>query len=288
MRRWTRGLAFLAGGIVALIVVALVVLFVWSEIILRRTYDVPLETFVAPSDSASIAAGERQAILRGCYSGCHGTQLEGGVFFDEPGVARVTAPDLTRVMYTHSDAELERVIRHGVRRNGRSVFAMPSSGFSEMTDEDLADIIAFVRSRPRGDGAETGLEAGPLGRLGIVLGQFPPIATEIEHTGGHGQGPDGPSGPGRYLARTICSECHGLELQGFPEDSIPPLAVAKTYSLEQFTTLLRTGVPVGGRTLGLMAEVARSRFYAFTDEEILQIYNYLGSYGLESRTNASH
>jgi cytochrome c553 len=124
--------------------------------------------------------------------------------------------------------------------------------------------------------------------VGIVLGQIVPIAKQIEHTDDHGQGPEGPSGPGRYLARTVCSECHGTDLQGAPMDSVPPLTVTRAYSLEQFTTLLRTGVAIGGRTLGLMAEVARRRFFAFTDAEISQLYNYLNSYGLESRSNNSH
>jgi cytochrome c553 len=283
-----RRLSFALGGVVALVLVAIVALFVLSEVIMRRTYDVPAETFSAPGDSASIERGKRAAILRGCYGGCHGSRLEGGVFFDEPGVARVTAPDLTRIAGSHSDAELERVIRHGVRQNRRSVFAMPSAMFHELSDQDLGDIIAFLRSAPRSEGASTSIEAGPLGRLGIVLGQFPPVATLIENGQTHGQGPGGPGGTGRYLTRTLCTECHGLDLQGNPADSIPPLLVARHYSLEQFTTLLRRGTPTGSRTLGLMADVARSRFYALTDDEISQIFNYLHSFAFEALSNGQH
>jgi len=39
--------------------------------------------------------------------------------------------------------------------------------------------------------------------------------------------------------------------------------------------LMRDGVPRDGRKLGLMAEVARSRFSHFTDEEVAGLYAYL-------------
>jgi len=38
---------------------------------------------------------------------------------------------------------------------------------------------------------------------------------------------------------------------------------------------MRTGEPVGGRRLGLMAEVARGRFAYLTEREIDAIYDYL-------------
>jgi len=47
------------------------------------------------------------------------------------------------------------------------------------------------------------------------------------------------------------------------------------YSLEEFQTLMRTGVPKGGHELDLMAEVARGRFVHFTDEEVEALYRYL-------------
>jgi hypothetical protein len=56
----------------------------------------------------------------------------------------------------------------------------------------------------------------------------------------------------------------------------PPVrAMAKSYSLEDFRHLLRTGEGSGGRQLGLMSEVARSDFSHFTDSEIDAIHRYL-------------
>jgi hypothetical protein len=49
------------------------------------------------------------------------------------------------------------------------------------------------------------------------------------------------------------------------------------YSRDDFKTLLRTGEPLGGRELGLMAGVARSRFARFSDDEITALHGYLNT-----------
>ena len=87
--------------------------------------------------------------------------------------------------------------------------------------------------------------------------------------------PDDPEVYGKYIAMTSCPECHGPELRGWPDDNVPSLAIVAAYSLEDFTALLRTGEPIGGRELDLMAEVATKRFSHFTDSEIAALYVYL-------------
>src|SRR5690606_9022597 len=83
--------------------------------------------------------------------------------------------------------------------------------------------------------------------------------------GRSGSSPDrGPGeGPvmarGEQLAMTTCNECHGLDLRGawqVPGDVVPDLAIVARYPREDFRKLMRTGVPIGGRDLGLMKEVA--------------------------------
>ena len=67
--RWLRnGLL----GIVGLVVLAAGVLYVLSERIVRRTYQEPLVGLAVPTDSQSIAEGQRLATVRGCSGGCHG------------------------------------------------------------------------------------------------------------------------------------------------------------------------------------------------------------------------
>jgi mono/diheme cytochrome c family protein len=262
----------------ALAAVSATVLYATSEVMVRRTYTVPAPTvaLALPADPADLAEGKRLATIRGCYEGCHGIALEGHVFFEEPGVARLVAPNLTAAVARYSNAELERIVRHGVLPSGRSVWAMPSDMFRALSDEDLARILAFLRSAPPSEGPGPSLHMGPLGRLGVVARELEPAAVLAARstyetpvlTPRHDA-----FAFGRYLAQTSCSECHGLDLRG--GGGSPGLVVAAAYSLEEFAQLMRTGEARGGRELGLMARVARVRFAQFTAEEVRVLHEYL-------------
>ena len=288
--RLVRALAVGAGVVLTLVVLVAAAVYVRSALVLRRTYDVPLVPVAVPADTAALAEGARLAATRGC-TGCHGERLEGRVFFEEPGVARLVAPNLTRAVREYSDAELARVIRHGVRRDGTSVFAMPSATFAGLSDADLGRLIAYLRSVPPADGPGYELTIGPLGRFGLATGKFTPVAAGIDHaavgrdgatpraTGPGGRAlPQSPKVLGRYVAHTACVECHGAELRGGPRTRAPSLAaVVARYSVAEFATLLRTGVTSGGREVGLMSDMARRRYVHLTDDEILGLYLYLRS-----------
>jgi cytochrome c553 len=280
MRRAVRITGYILGGLVGLLVLIAAGVYTASEATIRRTYDVPLAALVVPQEAADIAEGERLARIRGCFGGCHGTTLEGRVFFDEPGVATIPAPNLTRVVREYSDAELERAIRRGVTRTGRSVFAMPSDMFAGLADEDLAHIIAFLRSQPEIDGTTPQFRAGPKGRLGIVLGMFSPLAPQIRAA----SRPDVPRDDelewGRYLVRTVCTECHGHDLRGDASGRPPDLRIAAAFDEAGWFELMRSGRGLGGRELDLMAQVALSRFSYMTDDELRAVHAYLNQYAV--------
>jgi len=266
-------------ALVALLVIALVVVFAVSERTLGRTFDVPVTEFSIPTDSASIAEGARLARIYGCYNGCHGSEAQGQLFFENFLLGTIKSPDLTRLVATRSPGELERVIRQGVRINGESALVMPAPSFYYLTDEDLGSILAFIRSLPLSDGPGTSVRLGPLGRTFLMLGQFNPAVEDIDSATprpGPGDGSD-PLQVGKYLAMTTCAECHGLDLQGVdgPGGLAPGLVITQAYTIDHFRTLMSTGVPIGGRQLDLMALVARKRFSQFTDAEVEAIYAYL-------------
>ena len=51
---------------------------------------------------------------------------------------------------TWSDDQLARAIREGIGHDGRALFPMmPYTRFREMSDEDLASVIVYLRSLPR-------------------------------------------------------------------------------------------------------------------------------------------
>lgn len=273
MNRMVKWLGIVLGVLVGLLLVAAAGVYIQSNRILTRVHEIPLTDFSAPINDSIVSVGARLGTVRGC-NGCHAGDLGGGPFFDDPKVAVLPAPNLTTLLPEYSDAELYRAIRHGVARDGRGLLAMPSTMFYHLSDDDIAAIIAWARSQPVVDREILPMRVGPMGRLGLVIGQFNTEADRIDH-----EAPRLASEPadtvrfGAYLARTICTECHGLDLRG--EDGSPSLAMVAGFTEGQFSHLLYSGVGLGGVELGLMAEVARSRFSHMTAYEHHAVYRYL-------------
>lgn len=275
-----RFLKWTAIGLGSLVAIALVLVLGLSEYQLRRTYDIALTPIAVPTDSAGIERGRHIALTRGC-DGCHGQNLEGSVMFDDPKIARIVAPNVTKIVREYSDAELARAIRHGVRKNGTSVAVMPSSMFYHLSDADLGALIAYLRSVPPAESDLPRHSMRLLARVGIVTGQYHTEASIIDHDAPRQAEPSETDlvAQGRYLAKSSCTECHGQNFEGGaagPEPT-PSLVVVQAYSADEFTRLMREGIRRNGDKVGFMGEVARSRFSKFTDAEVAAVYAYLHS-----------
>lgn len=277
MRKALRWAGIGLGGLIALLIVAAIVIFAWSEVILRRDYSPVPETLPALSP-AEKAAAPRLARVLGCLS-CHGEGLKGKVMFDAPGVAKVFAPNITEVAAKASDQQLAAGIRQGIGHDGRGLFIMPSPMYSRLTDKETAALVGWIRTLPRVPGQTRGLSAGPIGRLGLVIGSFrpgPEGVAEFRTKVPIALGPE--HEPARHMAATNCAECHGPALMGGsagPDEKAPDLNVAAGYDAAQFRTLMKTGRPPSGKDLGLMSEVARNDFSHLTDAEIDALHAYL-------------
>jgi cytochrome c553 len=251
--------------------------YVLSERVLRRTYEVPVIALAIPTDPDSIREGRRLATVHGCFLDCHGQEAEGRVMFDDPKIARIVAPNLTAAVRQYTDAQLAVIIRNGLRPDGRSLIVMPSEAFIGMTDSDVGRIIAFLKSLPRVPGPGPGIAVGPLGRLGLVVGKLKTAAQLIASAVPPPAATDQEAELGRYLARTVCAECHGTSLRGAvnPDFTSPDLRVVAAYSPQAFARLLRTGIALGDRQLGAMSEQSRNNLSQLTDSEIAALYSYL-------------
>jgi mono/diheme cytochrome c family protein len=224
---------------------------------------------------AILAHGKRLAVVLGCQ-GCHGDNLQGtNVTEDDPNFGDMNAPNLTLLLADYNDAELERVIRQGVPKDGREFWFMPSESYQFLSDADLAALIAHLRTvkpagKPmppirRGADYEKQVADGIIDSAPKMLPRYrdqaPPDLGQ-QHA------------RGRRLAQIVCAECHNGGLQGF-EGFTPDLTIASAYSVEELETLLTTGKGKSKPDLGLMAEMGRTRFPHMTPSERSAIIAYV-------------
>ena len=273
--KWT---GFVVAGIVVIISLLLVGVYFASSRELAREFTVAdTAALTVPTDPAEIAEGHRLAQLGGCLH-CHGDKLQGQLVDDIPNLVRLVAPNISTVLPKYSDAQLATVLRKGVKPDGKSVLFMPSEMFRHLSDRDLGRLIAYLRTVPvTAEGETEKTEVRIIGRVLLAKGDFKTAAVGIPLLPAAAVDGEDPVTHGRYLTMNFCSECHGQNLEGFAPINAPPLDVAKGYSLEQFTRLMKEGVPVGDRELKLMGPTSRVRFSNLTDNEIAAVHAYLQS-----------
>lgn len=277
MSRVLRWAGYGIATIAVLILIGMLAVWVISSQKIHASIEPRGETLATPTP-AQVADAERQGRILGCFS-CHGEGLRGKKMFDQPGVGTVWAPNLTLVAAKANDQQLARAIRQGIGVDGRSLFIMPSENFQNLSDQQVAAIIAMVRSLPRGGASSPATEYGPLGRLGIAMGKFesaPALVAAFATREPIRLGEKYEAG--RRLASLYCSGCHNADLTGKPigpSEVSPDLAIVGAYDPAAFQKLLRTGVPAGGQKLGMMGATAKSDLSHLNDAEIDQLYAYL-------------
>ena len=274
MLKWIGRIAL---GLVLLAVVAVAGVYAASEVIIRRTTEAPMPVIAASTDAGAVARGAYQARIRGC-DGCHTRNLQGEKWLDDFPQGRLWTANLTQVTAHYSDAELARAIRSGVRPDGTSLWLMPSEGWTTLSDQDTADILAWLRSHPAAGEATPPPRFGPLIRLAIVIGKLKPTTAYVEEAAAEPAFEAGTEfARGRYLAVTACGECHGVDLKGSEVDGqpTPDLIVASGYDRRQFGQFMRTGVAPDGQPRGWMSEIAREHFSVITDQDLDAVHAYL-------------
>jgi mono/diheme cytochrome c family protein len=269
-------------GIGAAAIVVLALLFggwVWlaSGRLIGATFAAAPENLPQPS-AAQLADGERQARILGCYS-CHGEGLRGRMMFEAARVVRVWVPNLVELAARTDDQRLAAGIRQGIGHDGRALYFMPSALYSRLNDQEVAALVAHIRSLPRGGDRQPPIEWGPIGRFALATGGIPAARDRLDEFRARQPIDAGPAtAAGRRLVAIQCGECHSPDLSGgepIPGIFSPGLSIAGAYSRDQFRTLMRTGRSPSGRDLGMMREAALNDLRYYTDAEIDQIYDYL-------------
>jgi len=271
--------------VLVLVVCAVTGVYGFSEYKMRKTYSVPSHPLTVVADSASIARGKRVVTIRACVE-CHGPQLGGHIDVDNFFIGRLSAPNLTLggrgAQLT--DDDWERAVRHGVRRDGSALLIMPSSEHNGMSDQDLADIVAYARSITPTETVMPPSRAGVVVRAAYIAGKAPIIgAALIDHAKPHPAGitPEPTAKYGAYFAG-MCTGCHGDNMSGGPIPAGPPEWGPASnltprglghYTEESFIAAMRTGKKPDGSPI--KAPMPWKNFASMTDVELKAIYAYL-------------
>ncbi|RRB07306.1 c-type cytochrome [Larkinella rosea] len=275
----TAYLKWLLVGVLAFIILAFAIVYGWSALLIHKTYDVPLTSLTIPCDTGAIREGARLIRIEHCRS-CHGENFE-GKFQPVPYRAHMVAPNITALVATYSNGELERLIRHGVKKNGESVFAMPSQMYCHLNDKSVASIIAYLRTLkpiPSSPDLPVSSRFYPLRRWELITGTYLSTAARIDHLAPRPelQSDTTQLAFGKYLVMTACTSCHGGNLQG--QGHAPNMRIAGAYSNAQFIHFLKTGEgALGRKELTTMSAIAKNHLSYLHTNEINAIYAFLKS-----------
>ena len=224
-QKWILGVA---GAIFGFILLAGIGFYSLGQIRLKKKYDYSPEMIRFPTDQESIQEGQRIFQYRGCEA-CHGEELEGLIYLDNPAIGLVITPNLTTgeggIGGDRTDLDLIRAVRHGLKPDGTPLLFMPSTEFYYLSDQDLGAVLAYVRSKPPVDHAPAPSQLSSTGFVVMNLTReitFLP-AELIPHGIDPPPAPDPGYSPeyGEYLALS-CPVCHGLNMSGGEIPGFPP------------------------------------------------------------------
>lgn len=285
------------GAVLILLVVAATALFLISKQHENKIYQIDVEAidYQFDDEAEKLSLGQHVATIRGCVD-CHGGDLGGDIFIEDPVVGVLVATNLTSgpggIGNSYSDEDLIRATRHGVRKDGKSVIFMPSHEYNVIDSKDMAALISYIRSKEPVDSSH--LPETKIGlpfRLMYVLSGgdihlFPariidhslPLPEPVEARS--------PMELGAYLA-TTCMGCHGNHFGGGKIPGVPPHwpdasnitmggTLANYASEEDFIHTMREGVTPTGIEMDPLF-MPWPIFGYMTDEELSGLFVYLQS-----------
>jgi mono/diheme cytochrome c family protein len=292
MKKVLKWVGIVLGALVVIVLIAIGSLYFLGGQAFDKVYSVPDDKVTIPTGADAIARGKHIAITHACV-GCHKPDFSGGGFsIDDPQLITIVAPNLTAgqggVGGSMTDADWVKAIRYGIDKKGHTLFIMPSEAFHNFNDEDLGDLIAYLKSVQPVDNTLTARRIGTMGRLLLASGQLvgeadivqklPPPAAPVA---------PGPSAEyGKYIASTLCIVCHGANLAGamFPPGqpggkltpNLTPGGELLVWSQADFVKTLRGGVTPSGQTLNA-TEMPWKEIGQMSDDELAAVYAYLKS-----------
>lgn len=281
------GIALLSLGI--LVVGTYSYLYYQIQTRINQKYHVQAPVLNIRYDSAQLAYGERLTIVKGCRD-CHGNDLGGNVFVDDPALGLLIGKNLTKgkggLPKDYSTEDWVLALKHGIRRDGKSLLFMPSYEFAHLSEEDMGAIIAYAQSLQPIDRELPDHNLKPLTYILASLNKLPLVAAEqVDHSIELIKQVKAEVSVdfGKYLS-TSCIGCHQPNMKGgdpiapgFPvvPDVTSSGNVGK-WTEEQFINMLRTGKTPEGKEID-PKNMPWTMTAAYTDTELKALYAYLKS-----------
>jgi len=191
---------------------------------------------------------------------------------------------------SYTTADWDRIVRHGVKPGGLPA-AMPSEDFQLMSDQELSDIIAYIRTVPPVDNEVEPVSLGPVGTVLMATGGLPLSADVIgNHDKPHALRPPSEGATpefGRHLAG-VCTGCHRGTFEGGPipvgPPDWPPASNLTTHAdglegwtFEQFDAVLRTGKRPDGTEVKMPMSLVVPYGQKMKEVEVRAIWEYVQS-----------
>ncbi len=290
MQPWIKRTALSAGVLAAVITGSLGAAVLVSDSKMQRTVTIPGHPIALKNDADSIARGRYLYQTKGCAD-CHGNDGAGHVFVDDPETgmrlsgANISGSSQSRVFRYQAD-DWDRSIRHGVKPDGTPLIFMPSEDFARLSDQDLEDLVAYVRQLPAVDSQPAQWQLPLPVRVLYALGVVQDSAEKIDHNL-----PPQPAVAaavtveyGEYLAQG-CKGCHGPQLSGGVIPGAPPAwpaaanltageqSALKQYpDVESFRAMFRSGRRPDGSAVSSVMPFAALGQMNDTDSAALYLY----------------
>jgi len=209
-----------AAGAAACTVVAVLVLAAAVQVRWRRRFDAPYPAVAVSTDPAAVARGEYLVYGAAACAYCHVPReqwsrldkgeplpLSGDHLFRLP-FGDIYSANLTSDPATgigrRSDSELARILRFGVRADGRAAFPLMTF---RLSDEDLGDVVSYLRvQRP----VARAVPEHRLSLLGKTLMAFAIAPEPLRRPALHTTPRGATLARGEYLANDVasCVSCH--------------------------------------------------------------------------------
>ena len=274
MKKFIQWTAIVLGGLFVLIAIAGLALYSVGMKKLNQTNpNIAVETVNIPTDADAVARGKHVASIWACTR-CHGEDLSGTMITNDPLAGLVplfgtiTASNLTSgkggIATSYTDTDWVRSIRHGVLPGGHVEALM--FDYSSMSDQDLGDLIAYLKQVPPIDTNYPEMSDGPVLPIVAAAGLLPPAVDKIDHDAARPADPTPGATAvyGEYLS-AVCVACHGNSI-GY---------AVNRWEQQEFIRTFQTGVLPDGKPFG--PTMSSNTFRQMTDTELNALWLYFTS-----------